>query len=727
MSRKPIFPEPWESAWGEGDIALGQQDEVRLAADASEDGTVRVAIERITKAMREIGVNVLEAEDAAHADIVLALDATAVEFADKNADQAYLLRAADNRALIEAAAPVGLLYGAVTLAHLVSAGDGNAVCPQVLVRDRPDLARRGLFCESRWGPDQMTLDDWKDAVDDLVDLKFNMLTIGIYNCWPIQYYGQVSEFFFVPTPSHPELKAPARIYYYTPRGDEYRRLEYLPRIFEEDFLGEVCAYALARGMVVRPHFNGPGHNTLIARLIPEISAKDENGEPTGYGFCLSNQRTYEVLFEIIDDIAKNHLLPNGVRSWHMAADEVYPLVGMHPDKPFERLSPWCQCEECRKKTEAELYVEYVLRLAGHLKEIGITEISMWNDQLVRGGSLNEELLEKIEAAGLKENIILHWWRYSDFFEDIHPEFGLRRWVTPMSGYYYQCPYRGHLENTFLAAQKGHEQGAEGIESYGVYDPAFHRNFCAMSEWGWNFEGGGELEDFHKKYARSLFAEEGWREGLAGMRVFGTVVDSPAGGSIGMGMVRYGYDYGQNEEQATGRENYPQWQIRALAGLHPRHTSGAIAAVGGAMTRAAGMLDNAEWREEGKKNIYLTECARYSALANAFTTCNDVVAAYEGLREQVAAGDTDGVAEALAQDAAKVGAALEAMDEVMARIEQQRERYVVPHMLRELTGMRRFLAELHVVLAEQASKAEAGQVTELPELAVMEIQPVPWVG
>ena len=89
MSRKPIFPEPWESAWGEGDIALGQQDEVRLAADASEDGTVRIAIERITKAMREIGVNVLEAEDAAHADIVLALDATAVEFADKNADQAF--------------------------------------------------------------------------------------------------------------------------------------------------------------------------------------------------------------------------------------------------------------------------------------------------------------------------------------------------------------------------------------------------------------------------------------------------------------------------------------------------------------------------------------------------------------------------------------------------------------------------------------------------------------
>ena len=198
MSSKPIFPEPWESAWGEGDIALGQQDEVRLAADASEDGTVRVAIERITKAMRERDRHGSEAEDAAHADIVLALDATAVEFADKNAAQAYLLRAADNRALIEAAAPVGLLYGAVTLAHLVSAGDGNAVCPQVLVRDRPDLARRGLFCESRWGPDQMTLDDWKDAVDDLVDLKFNMLTIGIYNCWPIQYYGQVSEFFFVP-------------------------------------------------------------------------------------------------------------------------------------------------------------------------------------------------------------------------------------------------------------------------------------------------------------------------------------------------------------------------------------------------------------------------------------------------------------------------------------------------------------------------------------------------
>jgi hypothetical protein len=726
MSTSAIFPEPWEIVWGDGDIELGAQRSVTVAADSSDNEVVGAALERLDRAMAELGAELVEVGSAAEADVTLKLDAAAVAFADRNRDQAYVLRVDHGGVSISAAEPAGLLYGAVTLAHLLRAGGGGPACPRVVVRDRPDLARRGLFCESRWGPDQMTLDDWKAAVDNLVDLKFNMLTIGIYNCWPIQYYGQVSEFFFVPTPSHPELKAPARIDYYSPGDDEYKRLDYLPRIFEENLLGEICAYARARAMTVRPHFNGPGHNSLIPRLIPEVSARDEEGKPTGYGYCLSSDRTYEVLFDIIDDIAKKHLLPNGVRSWHMAADEVYPLVGMHPDRPFERISPWCQCEQCKQKTEAELYVEYVLRLAGHLKEIGITEISMWNDQLVRGGSLNEELLEKMEAAGLKDNIILHWWRYSEFFDDIHPEFGLRRWVTPMTGYYYQCPYRGHLENIFLAAQKGYEQGAEGIESYGVYDPAFHRNFCAMSEWGWNFLGGGELEDFHKKYARALFADKAWQEGLAAMRVFGTVVDSPAGGSIGMGMVRYGYDYGQSEEQATARENYPQAQIRALCGCGPygRHTTGAIAAVGGAMSRAASMLEQLEWCDDAKKDIYLIECARYSALATAFTVANDVVASYERMQDRLARGDREGVPEALANSAERVKAALEAMDQVMARIEQQREHYLVPHMLRELTGMRRFLAELHAVLREQA---EAGEVTELPDLAMMKIAPLPWVG
>ncbi len=60
----------------------------------------------------------------------------------------------------------------------------------------------------------------------------------------------------------------------------------------EDFFGEVVAYGRERGVLVRPHFNTPGHNTLIPRLIPATSAKDEKGIPTGYGFCLTTPKTY---------------------------------------------------------------------------------------------------------------------------------------------------------------------------------------------------------------------------------------------------------------------------------------------------------------------------------------------------------------------------------------------------------------------------------------------------
>ncbi len=723
MDKPVIFPEPKDIRRSDVFVTLGDgQGVVGIAAPAAGGELADAAVARIRRGIETVGGRVAEGE----ADIRFVLDEAATGFAGTNADQAYELTIANGRATISASAAPGLLWGAVTLAALIEKRNGVVGAEGLTIRDWPDRKWRGLFAESRWGQDLMSLQDWKDAVDYLVDMKYNVLTVGVYNCWPTQYHGQVSEWMMLKLDSHPELQSPQHIEYYSASDGEDKVLDYIPRMAEEDFFGELVAYGSSLGVMIRPHFNTPGHNSLIPRTIPELSALDAEGNPTGYGFCLTNPRTYEVMFEIIDEICQKYLLPNGSRSYHIAADEVYPLSGMHPDRLYERISPWCQCPTCSKFTEAELYVKYITAIVKRLKENGIEDIGMWHDQLVRGGSMNEELTANLEAAGVRDNIILEWWRYRSFFDTTMPELGFRRWVVPMTGYYYQMSYRGHLDNIFLATRLGHEEDAEGVESYGVFDPAFHRHFAAQSEWSWNHDGGGEIEDFLKKYARSLFGDN-WQEGLEGLRIFGSLVDSPPTSGLISSLFRYNYDYGQTREQATARDNYPRPQLEHMAGTPSHMTANLLTGVIAEADRALDIFDKLPWKDESLQHIYAAELKRIKTMAASFNTAAGIIKAYRNLEAGAGPEEIQAAVETLASSDAALQTAVADMDELFEYIETHRESYQVPHMLREMTLLRSFLLELNDALADARNQAQAGDLTEVPELELMKITPIPWVG
>src|ERR671923_2710229 len=138
---------------------------------------------------------------------------------------------------------------------------------------------RGLYVESKWGPDLMALDDWRHLIDEMAALRMNSLGVGVYGCWVVQYDGKRTEFLMVPFPDHPRLQTPKTIRWYSPAAQAEQELTYLPRMFEQDFLGQVVAYGREKGVAVRPHFNGPGHSTLIPSVYPEVSATDEQGQP----------------------------------------------------------------------------------------------------------------------------------------------------------------------------------------------------------------------------------------------------------------------------------------------------------------------------------------------------------------------------------------------------------------------------------------------------------------
>ena len=129
------------------------------------------------------------------------------------------------------------------------------------------------------------------------------------------------------------------------------------------------------------------YHTLIPHTHPEVSSKDEAGRPTGYGYCLTNPKTYEFLFGLWDSIIDRYLAPNGVDWFHMGLDEIYPVTGTDEQNPERVVDPWCKCPECRERTQEELLTDYVLKATRHLVDKGINHITLWNDHLARSGIL----------------------------------------------------------------------------------------------------------------------------------------------------------------------------------------------------------------------------------------------------------------------------------------------------------------------------------------------------
>ncbi len=282
----------------------------------------------------------------------------------------------------------------------------------------------------------------------------------------------------------------------------WKTLDYLPTMFTEDFFGQVVAYAKANNITVRPHFNTPGHNTLIPRAYPDVSAQTEEGVPIGYGFCFSNPRTYEVLFALYDSIIERYLRPQSIDRFHIGLDEVTGYMGIDPAKPFDVLEPWCHCPQCRERSHAQQLQEYAVRVCSHLKQQGINHITLWNDGLDRLGALNAEFVQMLDAADLRENVVVQWWRYREPTLVPRREIGLRAWVTPMAGYWSNFFTQSYTSNIYSMLLHGHRAGAEGADAYCIYDPAFDRNYTCLAQYAWNQTTSEDLYRFKSRYAQS---------------------------------------------------------------------------------------------------------------------------------------------------------------------------------------------------------------------------------
>ncbi|MGC9319916.1 MAG: BREX system Lon protease-like protein BrxL, partial [Armatimonadota bacterium] len=365
-----------------------------------------------------------------------------------------------------------------------------------VIRDDMAFIDRLHFYLPGWEVPKMRNEHFTDhygfVIDYLAERKLNNLGIGLYGCWCVQYDGEITEWINVPVPDHPELKREWTIRWYSPTDCKERQITYLPPIFEHDFFGDVVAYGQERGVEVIPYVNSLGHNTLIPRIIPEFAAKNESGEPQGYGYCLSNPDVVEFVTGWYEHIYETYLKPHGVHTFHIQLDEVG--------------TKFCRCPECSQRPMEEMFQDWAITLAKHLVSVGVENVVMYNDQFTRHmEAWDEAFVERLREEGLIDHVIIDWWWYSN--ESINPQadpmmgFGVRSWVKPMTCYYNWSRWDPRKRNVDKMLQRAQADRAEGAASYSVFDEAWGLEFDALAEYAWNPRGAGPIHLFEEKWAQ----------------------------------------------------------------------------------------------------------------------------------------------------------------------------------------------------------------------------------
>ena len=435
-----------------------------------------------------------------------------------NQEQGYSITADDGVISLCGFGERGLLYAVVTLCQLLKLENGELTLPAFKMLDWPDLSRRGHNIECRFGSYRMDIDDWKAAIDDMVEKKENALTIGVYGCWSVQFDGMVSEYLYVPFEKYPKLQTPLYTKYFSPKQNKWVNKPELPPMFEKDLLGDVIVYGKERGIEVFPFFNTYGHNSLLPRIFPEISAKYESGEPTLNGLCTHNEKTYEVLFELLDTIIDKYLIPNGIYSIDIGLDEVGDadyLIGINADDLWKSRPQFCKCEKCRDANPRDLFIDHVIKMISHCKEKGMKNVYICEDMFFRRNRPAERDLlklfhERLEQEDLLDVTVLNWWNYVETEELLAfgPEdivrSGIRSVTKPMNGYYHWHLYYPRINNSYYLIRSAYKSKCEGFISYSGWDNCFDCNNSAQAQFAWKFKGSGAQEGAIRRYCQRVF-------------------------------------------------------------------------------------------------------------------------------------------------------------------------------------------------------------------------------
>lgn len=425
--------------------------------------------------------------------------------------EGYVIEIGENKATLSACDAAGAYYAAATFEQILHTDGKDVLLPVCKIIDYPRFENRGHFMECRFGSDFLTFEDWKKGIDYLSKMKINRIIYGLYGCWGKQYDNNFSEYLYIPFKKHPQLKTPRNIKYYSAKEGKFiYKKDVLPTMFEYNYFGKLIEYGKARNVEVIPLFNSLGHNTLLPRMFPEISAVGEDGKNVGLGFCTNNPKTYEVMFSLYDEIIDTYLAPNGIKSFHIGLDEVWPLAGVDKTDERKTIEPFCKCEKCRDRNYGELMIQYVIKIAKHMKEKGIENLYIYHDMFLSRGVLTKETADLFKREGVYDMIIIDWWSYGmpgkNFNNGTSVNSYFRSVGKPITGYFHWDLPTQMSPNIYTITDISEKNNFEGVIAYSSFEYCYDLNYRVFAENAWRGGEAADLTELAERYAASFFPE-----------------------------------------------------------------------------------------------------------------------------------------------------------------------------------------------------------------------------
>ncbi len=343
-----VWPTPKSAAYEDKRYSISAYDTVCADCEAG-----RAALSILQEKLAEVAG--VAAAVSAEGKIQLCWDG-------ESPDGGYRLTVDEAKISIHAADLRGFVQGVENLCKLIQ--DGQV--PACVLNDAPFCPFRGVHLYLP-APDQM--DFAKRLIKYLLSpMGYNVIIIEVAGAMRFHSRPAINDTFLEANRKSATGEWPG-----FPHGDVGGR-----QIVEQEDVRDLVAYARRFGIEVVPEVQSLSHVQFMTQAYPEIGERPWETPVTevtderladvppdqfyAHCYCPSNPKSYEILFDLMDEIIDVFQPKKYV---HIGHDEVYQ-IGV--------------CPICRQRDPAVLLEEDIRRIYDHLQEKGLTPM-MWSDML----------------------------------------------------------------------------------------------------------------------------------------------------------------------------------------------------------------------------------------------------------------------------------------------------------------------------------------------------------
>lgn len=250
----------------------------------------------------------------------------------------------------------GLLYGAYTIAQLTTKGK----FPLGLVYNIPICQYRGLKIYLP-APDKFSV--FFKIIDMLCYYRFNTVMIEVGGAMEYIHHPEINKAWVKYANFMSEYSGKSDLYQdqtYTWKKNSIHSENGDGKYLLQDDVRKLVEYCNERGLEVIPEIPSLSHSDYLLMSHVELAERIEDPYPDTY--CPSNPETYELLFDIIDEVI-DVFRPKTINMGH---DEYYS-IGL--------------CDKCKNRVADDIFADDIKIIHDYLSSKGVL-MMIWSEKLL---------------------------------------------------------------------------------------------------------------------------------------------------------------------------------------------------------------------------------------------------------------------------------------------------------------------------------------------------------